>query len=81
MKKLFLIFIVGSVLTACNNSTESKVGDTIDSLNDRKDTLTKNVDSSFDAKIDSLEKKKDELKEKFDSTIEKKKDSVKGKKS
>jgi peptidoglycan hydrolase CwlO-like protein len=81
MKKLFLICMVASVFTACNNSTENKVGDTIDSLNDRKDTLTKNVDSSFDAKIDSLEKKKDELKEKFDSTIEKKKDSVKGKKS
>ena len=81
MKKLFLICLAASVFTACNNSSENKVDETIDSLNERKDTLTKNVDSAFDAKIDSLEKKKDELKDKFDSTIEKKKDSVKGKKS
>jgi peptidoglycan hydrolase CwlO-like protein len=81
MKNFFLICLAACFLTACNNSTDSKVDETLDSLEGRKDTLTKNVDSAFDAKIDSLEKKKDELKDKFDSTIEKKKDSVKGKKS
>jgi hypothetical protein len=81
MKKFFLICLTACFLTACNNSTDDKTGDTIDSLKDRKDTLLDNVDSSINSKIDSLEKRKDELKDKFDSTIDKKIDSVKGKKS
>lgn len=76
-----LVFLAVGFMTACNNSSGNAVDNKLDSLNDRKDTLTHNVDSSFDAKIDSLKEKKEELKDKFDSSIEAKKDSLKGKKS
>jgi hypothetical protein len=78
MKKAVLIAMT-AVMFACNNSANDKTDQAIDSLNDRKDTLLNNVDSSFDAKIDSLKDKKEELKDKFDSTIDAKKDSLKQK--
>lgn len=74
-KSLAFLLILGS-LTACSNeagNTESKV----DSLEERKDTLLENVDSTANAKIDSIKNKSEELKDKFDSSIEAKKDSVK----
>jgi hypothetical protein len=81
MKKLFLVILAAGSLTACNNSSETAVDQKVDSLNDRKDTLKEQTDSSFNAKIDSLKDRRDDLKQKFDSSIEAKKDSVKGKKS
>jgi peptidoglycan hydrolase CwlO-like protein len=77
MKNLFLVCLAVSVFASCNNSSENKPENPIDSVEERQDTINKNIDSSFDAKIDSLEKRKDELKDKFDSTFDKKKDSLK----
>jgi hypothetical protein len=81
MKKLFFIVLATVALTACNNSSESGVDQKVDSLNERKDTLKEQTDSSFNAQIDSLKERRDDLKQKFDSSIEAKKDSLKGKKS
>lgn len=80
MKKILFVFVAAASLAACNNSAEGPVENKLDSLDERKDTLIKQVDSSFEKKIDSLEQRKEELKDKFDSSIDAKKDSLKGKK-
>ena len=85
MKKLLIVF-TASVLAACNNSadnnTAGNTGDATenkaDSLEERKDTLLKNVDSTTRAKVDSIKERGENLKEHFDSTYEKRIDSVKG---
>lgn len=80
MKKIVFILAISSGLAACNSGNSNPTGDTVDSLNARKDTLTHNVDSTTDARVDSIKTEGKELKEKFDSSIDAKKDSVKGKK-
>jgi uncharacterized coiled-coil DUF342 family protein len=78
MKKVLASLLVFGSLAACNNESKS-VENKVDSLNERKDTLLENVDSTKNAKIDSINDRSKELKEKFDSSIEAKKDSVKSK--
>lgn len=77
MKKTLLIVLFAGALVSCNNTSNDTTDQKIDSLNERKDTLMENVDSSINQKIDSLKEKKEELKDRFDSSIEAKKDSVK----
>ena len=78
MKKLFaFLFISGSLVACDNNGTTTE--NPIDSIQERRDSLKDNVDSSLGNKIDSLEERKEELKEKFDSAAEKRIDSVKQK--
>lgn len=76
MKKFIAMFLVLGALTACNNSGDNGK-DAIDSLEERKDTLMENVDSTAEAKIDSIKDRTENLKDKFDSSIEAKKDSIK----
>jgi hypothetical protein len=76
MKKVLASLLILGFLAACNNEA-GNAGDKVDSLNERKDTLLQNVDSTADAKIDSIKNKSEELKNKFDSSIEAKKDSIK----
>jgi hypothetical protein len=76
MKKVLASLFILGFLAACNNEA-GNAGDKVDSLNERKDTLLQNVDSTKDAKIDSIKNKSEELKDKFDSSIEAKKDSIK----
>jgi hypothetical protein len=80
MKKIVFVLAISAGFVACNSGTNSSTGDTVDSLNARKDTLTHNVDSTTNARVDSIKTEGKELKEKFDSSIDAKKDSVKGKK-
>lgn len=75
MKKILSSLLFIGTLAACNNNAGS-AEDKVDSLNERKDTLTENVDSTAKAKIDSVKQWEKEQKEKFDSSIEAKKDSV-----
>jgi hypothetical protein len=76
MKKIFASLLILGSLAACNNEA-GNVENKVDSLNERKDTLLENVDSTADAKIDSIKNRSEELKDKFDSSIEAKKDSIK----
>ena len=76
MKKLLASIMMVSLLAACNNNGSNE-GDKLDSLNERKDTLIENVDSTADAKIDSIKNQSEELKDKFDSSFEARKDSIK----
>jgi hypothetical protein len=76
MKHLLIVLAIAGALTSCNSGSETEK-DPVDSLEQRKDTLVKKADSTFDAKIDSLKQRKEELKDRFDSSIEAKKDSVK----
>jgi peptidoglycan hydrolase CwlO-like protein len=85
MKKFLILVAIAGSLSACNNSSTSGSGTDstdkkLDSLEERKDTLVNNVDSTTDAKIDSLKDKAKNLKEKFDSSFKERKDSIKGKK-
>jgi peptidoglycan hydrolase CwlO-like protein len=77
MKKALIAVLFTGVFASCNNTSNDTTDQKIDSLNERKDTLIENVDSSINQKIDSLKEKKEELKDRFDSSIEAKKDSVK----
>lgn len=77
MKKIAILLVFTGFMTACNNSSNSGAGQTIDSLNKREDTLKHNVDSSTRARKDSLDQHAKDLKQKFDSTIKERKDSVK----
>jgi hypothetical protein len=81
MKKILTVLLLAGCITACNNSGNSETKETIDSLDKRKDTLEKNIDSSTKAKVDSLNNRKEKLSDKVDSSFKAKKDSVKGKKS
>jgi hypothetical protein len=76
MKKFLASLLILGALAACNNEA-GNAGNKVDSLNERKDSLLENVDSTKDAKIDSLNNRSEELKDKFDSSIEVKKDSIK----
>lgn len=77
MKNALIAVLFAGVLASCNNSSNDATDQKIDSLNERKDTLIENVDSSMNQKIDSLKEKKEELKDRFDSSIDAKKDSIK----
>ncbi len=76
---LAALMISGLFCISCNNSgsdsTDTKA--TVDSLNNRKDTLNHNIDSSSSAKIDSIKTHASDLRKKLDSSIDVKKDSVK----
>ena len=76
MKKFISALALVAVLAACNNEA-GETADPIDSLEERKDTLLNNVDSTIDAQVDSLKERGEELKDQFDSTIEARKDSLK----
>lgn len=76
MKKLISALTLVLFLAACNNDA-GDTQDPIDSLEERKDTLIDNVDSTIDAQVDSLKERGEALKDKFDSTIEARKDSLK----
>jgi len=76
MKKIISALALVAILAACNNEAD-KAADPIDSLEERKDTLLENVDSTIDAQVDSLKERGEALKDKFDSTIEARKDSLK----
>ena len=57
MKKILFALLVAASITACNNEAGT-TGDAVDSLEERKDTLLENVDSTTEAKIDSLKDRK-----------------------
>jgi uncharacterized protein YcfL len=76
MKKGMLMILTLALLTACNNGGEGEKNP-IDSIEQRKDTLLKNIDSTTAAKTDSLEARKEALKETIDSSFEARKDSLK----
>lgn len=76
MKKMIFAFLLTGLLAACNNEGGT-TADPVDSLEERKDTLLENVDSTADAKIDSIQDRAEDLKQKFDSTYDQKIDSLK----
>jgi hypothetical protein len=75
MKKLFILIFAGATLGACNNNSEVKP--VIDSIEQRKDTLLENIDSTKKAIIDSVEDWGKRQAEKVDSATKARKDSVK----
>jgi hypothetical protein len=75
MKRIFSLILAAGLMASCNDSGD-KTQDPVDSLENRKDTLDKMIDSSYDAKIDSLEQRKDMLKDKADSSIDARRDSI-----
>jgi hypothetical protein len=75
MKQLFILIFAGALLGACNNNSEVKP--VVDSIEQRKDTLLENIDSTKKAVIDSVENWSEKQAERVDSAAKARKDSVK----
>ncbi|MBA2746016.1 MAG: hypothetical protein H0U44_07325 [Flavisolibacter sp.] len=75
MRTLSICFIMVLSLVACNN--QDQASSTVDSIDQRKDTLLDNIDSTAQAQIDSLKKWSEKQAAKVDSATEARKDSVK----
>jgi len=63
MKRIFLFFLAGGLITACNNESADS--------GEVKDSVQKAIDSIGDARVDSVKQATDSLQQKVENTFEK----------